>query len=78
MISIRLHSKENNVPLTRARHRELLDATVAALVRARKAPDSELLGEDLRIAVRSMGQITGHVDIEEILDVVFREFCIGK
>ncbi len=78
MISIRLHSKENNAPLTRARHRELLDATVAALVRARKAPDSELLGEDLRIAVRSMGQITGHVDIEEILDVVFREFCIGK
>ena len=41
-------------------------------------PDRELFGEDLRLALRSLGPITGRVDMEDILDVVFREFCIGK
>ena len=43
---------------------------------AAKAP--ELIAEDLRLAVRSIGRITGRVDVEDILDVVFRDFCIGK
>ena len=34
--------------------------------------------EDLRIALRSLGRITGAVDVEDLLDVIFREFCIGK
>ena len=38
----------------------------------------ELVAEDLRIAVRSLGRITGKVDIEELLDIVFKDFCIGK
>jgi tRNA modification GTPase len=73
-----LDLKENSVPLTRARHRAHLEDTVAALVRSQKVPDRELLGEDLRLALRSLGRITGRVDVEDILDVVFREFCIGK
>ncbi len=39
---------------------------------------SELLAEDLRLAARSLGRITGRVDVEDILDVIFRDFCIGK
>jgi tRNA modification GTPase len=73
-----LDSKGNNAPLTRARHRAHLEDTVAALERSQKVPDRELLGEDLRLALRSLGRITGRVDVEDILDVVFREFCIGK
>ena len=34
--------------------------------------------EDVRVAVRALGRITGRVDVEELLDVVFRDFCIGK
>jgi tRNA modification GTPase len=34
--------------------------------------------EDLRLAADSMGSIYGEVDVEEVLDVVFRDFCIGK
>ena len=64
--------------LTRARHRAALEATVAALQRAMVAEASELAAEDLRLAGRELGRITGRVDVEDILDVVFASFCIGK
>ena len=64
--------------LTRARHRAALEATVAALQRAMVAEASELAAEDLRMAGRELGRITGRVDVEDILDVVFASFCIGK
>jgi tRNA modification GTPase len=73
-----LKLKTNDAPLTRARHRGHLGSALAALIRAQDAPAQELLGEDLRLALRALGQITGKVDVEDILDVVFREFCIGK
>ena len=38
----------------------------------------ELFAEDLRLALRAIGRITGRVDVEELLDIVFRDFCIGK
>ncbi|HVD85111.1 MAG TPA: hypothetical protein VNC42_12895, partial [Bradyrhizobium sp.] len=38
----------------------------------------ELAAEDLRIAARSLGQLLGRVDVEDLLDVIFRDFCIGK
>jgi tRNA modification GTPase len=64
--------------LTRARHRHALTEAVAALRRALAAPEPELFAEDLRLAVRAIGRITGRVDVEDLLDVVFRDFCIGK
>jgi len=67
-------------PLTRARHREALIEAEDALTRALTAPDDspELMAEDIRLALRALGRITGRVDVEELLDVIFREFCIGK
>jgi tRNA modification GTPase len=38
----------------------------------------ELVAEDLRHALAALGRLTGRVDVEEILDVIFREFCVGK
>jgi tRNA modification GTPase len=73
-----LESRTNDAPLTRARHRANLEDALVTLERSRKVPDRELFGEDLRLALRSLGRITGRVDVEDILDVVFREFCIGK
>jgi len=64
--------------LTRARHREALEAASAALDRAAHAELPELLAEDLRLATRSVGRITGRVDVEDILDRIFAQFCIGK
>jgi len=64
--------------LTRARHRQAVEDAVAALRRALEAPLPELRAEDLRLALRSLGHITGTVDVEDLLDVIFRDFCIGK
>ena len=65
-------------PLTRGRHREALVEAHAALGRALGAPEVALAAEDLRLAMRSIGRITGTVRIDELLDVIFRDFCIGK
>jgi tRNA modification GTPase len=64
--------------LTRARHREAVAQCRAALGRALAAALPELAAEDLRMAARALGRITGAVDVEELLDVIFRDFCIGK
>ncbi len=67
--------------ITRARHRRALEDTVAALNRAvvrDRANDEELIAEELRSAATTLGRLTGRVDVEDILDVIFRDFCIGK
>jgi len=67
--------------VTRERHRHALEEVLAALRRAQGGDDllaQELLAEELRIAARALGRLTGRVDVEDILDVIFRDFCIGK
>jgi len=64
--------------LTRTRHRAALEETAARLQSALSAPAPELVAEDLRLASRALGRITGRVDVEDVLDVIFRDFCIGK
>ena len=64
--------------ITRARHREALKECVDALQRSQGATLPELAAEDLRLAIRALGRITGRVDVEDLLDTIFRDFCIGK
>ncbi len=64
--------------LTRLRHREALEECRAALARAADTAAPELMAEDLRLAARHLGRITGRVDVEEILGRIFAEFCVGK
>ena len=67
--------------VTRARHRHALEDTAAALDRALALGASgreELIAEELRAAANTLGRLTGRIDVEDILDVIFREFCIGK
>ena len=64
--------------LTRARHRQSLEDAVLSLRRGLGATLPELRAEDLRLALRNLGRITGTVDVEDLLDVIFRDFCIGK
>ncbi len=67
--------------VTRQRHRRALEDALAALRRAvtpEAAGREDLLAEELRVASRALGRLTGRVDVEEVLDVIFRDFCIGK
>ncbi|MGH6891570.1 MAG: tRNA modification GTPase, partial [Dongiaceae bacterium] len=66
------------VVVTRARHRAALEDCRAGLERAMAAPLPELKAEDLRLALRALGRIGGRVDVEDVLDLIFKEFCIGK
>ncbi len=64
--------------LTRLRHRQCLEDAAAALARARAAAGPELAAEDLRLALRAMDRLIGRTDVEDLLDLIFRDFCIGK
>ncbi|XP_038239891.2 tRNA modification GTPase GTPBP3, mitochondrial [Dermochelys coriacea] len=66
--------------LTQARHRLHLTSCVGSLGRYHgyKSLDLVLAAEELRLARRHLGKITGRVSTEEILDIVFRDFCVGK
>lgn len=66
---------------TRARHRHALEEARTALAQALDGWSTrgpELVAEDLRLAARAIGRITGRVDVEDLLDVIFADFCIGK
>jgi tRNA modification GTPase len=65
-------------PLTRARHRAALRDAAERLAGAREAAWPELRAEDLRLALRALGRVTGEVGVEDILDTIFSRFCIGK
>lgn len=64
--------------LTRARHRYAVEEASLRIAAALEEREPELAAEQLRVALRALGRITGAVDLDELLDVVFRDFCIGK
>src|SRR5262249_9219635 len=64
--------------ITRARHRSALERAVCELERASAAQEPELVAESLRLSARALGTVTGRVGVEELLDRIFAEFCIGK
>ncbi len=66
--------------ISRERHRVLLQDSLDALKRAEQlaGQGDELIAEELRIAAHALGRLTGRVNVEDLLDVIFREFCIGK
>ena len=71
-------SLQESPALTSVRHRESLNDAVSFLQRSMNAPQLDLQAEDIRMAARSLGSITGFIGVEEILDMVFKDFCIGK
>ncbi|WP_201862575.1 tRNA uridine-5-carboxymethylaminomethyl(34) synthesis GTPase MnmE [Microvirga soli] len=73
---------QGDAVITRERHRKALDRAQGCLIRARDMLTSrgplELAAEEARLAVRAIGEITGRVDVEDVLDRLFSSFCIGK
>ena len=68
----------SNLLITRKRYREALQDVVENLRNFNFDKEIELTAEDIRLAARSLGKITGQVEVNEILDRIFGDFCIGK
>ena len=67
--------------ISRQRHRKSLENTVFFIERClnKKSIDQiDIAAEDLRLAVRNLGEIVGYVNVEELLERIFKDFCIGK
>ena len=75
---IKTMSFNDSPMITRERYKELLKQCVEALERFFKVPEIELKAEELRTASTALGKITGAVSTEELLDIIFSTFCIGK
>ena len=78
LVTNKLSSTIDTPPLSRARHRRALEETLQSLSTAQAVQAPELVADSLRRACHALGRITGRVDIEQVLDALFREFCIGK
>ncbi|GAA5265221.1 tRNA modification GTPase [Acidiphilium sp. MT5] len=74
----RLTDRQGAPALARPRHAACLCDMIAALDRALAAPGSELRAQDLHDAATALARLTGTIGVEDILDQVFRAFCIGK
>lgn len=64
--------------ITRSRHRDLLSDAQRHLEKSLKDAPLELKCEELRLAVQAVGKITGKIQVDDVLDVIFKSFCIGK
>jgi tRNA modification GTPase len=71
--------------VTRERHRQMMGDAAHALGEAIILVDSqgaeareELIAEQVRLTTRALERLLGRVDVEDVLDVIFRDFCIGK
>ena len=70
-----------HILITRMRHRKNLEDCFNHLKNFHKKSDQndfDKAAEDIRLASRSLGKITGKFDVEDILDSIFNDFCIGK
>ena len=71
-------TSNSNLLITRKRYREALQNVVDNLQNFGFDKEIELTAEDIRLAARALGKITGQVEVDEILDKIFGDFCIGK
>ena len=67
-----------NIAISRERHAKCLFDTVYHLKRSREEKNIDIFSEDIRQSLKSISSLFGNVDIEEILDIIFSDFCIGK
>jgi tRNA modification GTPase len=74
--------QDDNVFMLSMRQRDLLRRALEALERAARGAAegalAELIVEDVRVAHDALGEVTGAITSEDVLDALFAQFCIGK
>jgi tRNA modification GTPase len=80
LIKEKIHQKTPNEKLyiSRERHAKCLILTKKELLKSKEDKTVDLIAEDIRLAIKNMSALFGNVDIEDILDIIFSDFCIGK
>lgn len=78
MVSDQMKVSRDTPSLTRSRHRLNLEESLSALEKSLIQKQPELMAQELRFAATSLGRITGRIDSEDLLDIIFKDFCIGK
>jgi tRNA modification GTPase len=82
VVAMEKMSNQSPSIITQSRHRTAINDCMLSLNEAREGLSNgcglELVAEDLRSATHALGRITGRVDAEDLLDIIFKEFCIGK
>ena len=71
-------TSNSNLLITRQRYRDALKLCLENLQMFSFDKEIELTAEDIRLAARELGKITGRIEVDEILDKIFGSFCIGK
>lgn len=71
-------TSNSNLLITRSRYCEALQEVMENLQHFSFDKEIELTAEDIRLAARALGKITGRIEVNEILDKIFGDFCIGK
>ncbi|MSP50093.1 MAG: tRNA uridine-5-carboxymethylaminomethyl(34) synthesis GTPase MnmE [Alphaproteobacteria bacterium] len=74
----RLGAESEEPVVTRARHRQGLLACIESIDRFMTIAETEFKAEELRVSAQALGRISGRIDVEDVLDALFRTFCIGK
>ncbi len=84
LIELKMRSDRRDSPyITRQRYRDILfhvkhELESCLILCIQQSAEIELIAEHLRRAIMQMGKLTGHVDVEALLDIIFKDFCIGK
>ena len=79
-IQDKIHNKDlpERAYISRERHKQCLATTLKHLKESKKEKSTDLFAEDIRLALKNLSSLFGNVDIEDILDIIFSDFCIGK
>ena len=73
-----LNSKIEHVSISRERHRNILNNTVKLLKESTKPKNIDQFAEDIRLSNYELSKISGKKDIEDLLEIIFSDYCIGK
>ena len=75
---IKEKTPNENISISRERHSKCLINTIQHLESSQKEKKIDIFAEDIRMSVKCMSSLFGGIDIEDILDIIFSDFCIGK
>jgi len=80
LIKEKIHTKTpgEKLYISRERHVRCLILAKKELEKSKEDKTIDLFAEDIRLAIKNMSALFGNVDIEDILDIIFSDFCIGK